>query len=132
MTVFAIIYVPLYNYKQAMVDQRLEIAQEYYRITYQWPRVRFDLATLGRISTELDMYNQGHALYLDSPSRAMANALLCAMRDVESLGEIPTSEAQKKIQRVSELIPRFQEVLLRSVWLEDTPREKEDLLVLGV
>ena len=78
------------------------------------------------------MYNQGHTLYLDSPGRAMANVLVDAMRDVERSGEIPKPELQKKIQRVSELIPRFQEVLLRSVWLEDTPREKEDLLVLGV
>jgi hypothetical protein len=62
----------------------------------------------------------------------MANVLVDAMRDVERSGEIPKPELQKKIQRVSELIPRFQEVLLRSVWLEDTPREKEDLLVLGV
>lgn len=78
------------------------------------------------------MYNQGHALYLDSPGRAMVNTLIAAMRDVERSGDMPMSEVRKRIQRVSQLIPLFQEVLLRSVWLEDKPRENEELLILGV
>ena len=87
---------------------------------------------MGQVSKELDSYNQAHALYLDSQGRVMVNELLCAMKDVERSGDMPISEVRKRIQRVSQLIPLFQEVLLRSVWLEDKPRENEELLVLGV
>ena len=82
--------------KQTLVERRLEIAQEYYRISYKWPRARFDLATLGQISTELDVYNQGHTLYLDSPGRAMANVLVDAMRDVERSGEYRSQNFKRK------------------------------------
>ncbi len=122
------------GFQQAAAIKRLEAAQGYYKITFQWLRNERNLDQLRKIEKELDVYHQSHALYLTTEGRKITNLIITSMWAVT---RVPRNVKHSDdmvvlIQNVSGKIPIFHEELLKSVWLEPEPRDSNVYRVRGI
>jgi hypothetical protein len=111
----------------AAADKRLEVAQRFYTITSDWMFSQSDLSKLTTVHEEFEAYYRSHALYLTTEGRSQAVGIILKMRGVEKFTTSSDQDPKAKafIDRVCHEIPRFQEALLKSVWLEPEARDTQ-------